>query len=282
MVDFILRYYYNLDDFKLQNDDYPISIECSSSFFLLYQFPDVDKIIQSFSFSKTVCYSYPFVRNCFNCFYTYYDHYYYSLINCANHYSINPFLLYSSKYPIHLQWYKEFVKNSDFFVSNYHVLKGKDLLLDESFFYYAAMIETSIYLLKDFQNYSTTGYIQHDIFSFETYHNPFHFICDTKERDFAEYLKYIFWDDSYSNIDISSLLKQGKDFFCYDLVVARLFYPNYYLSKFRDCINSFDNLVYLRQIISRTEEYEKYLSYILEEISSFYQLKRYPNLKDIF
>ena len=136
-----------------------------------------------------------------------------------------------------------------------------------------------IYLLKDYDYYFKEEFIQHKIFNKEDYTNPFNLIEDCKERDFAEYLKYIFFEDKYQNIDISNIIQRGKEIFEYNLVIARMLLPNYYFNIVEDIILEKVNQNELKKIINKSSEYEEYLTQIIKEIEKFFPIKKYPILK---
>ena len=84
-------------------------------------------------------------------------------------------------------------------------------------------------------------------------------------------MKYLF----YNNYDIEkvyNLIKNGNDF-NYNLVVARLLYPSYYLFYLEEFVinnNDYDKLLY---IINRTNEYEVYVKSVVSEMNNFLSKK---------
>lgn len=166
-----------------------------------------------------------------------------------------------------LNWKDLWIKKSDYIQGYYLKIKGKYKIVDESINYYITMIEMAIYYLKDYDNYYDYFYKQHIIVFDGLFFDKNYFKEDVKERDFAEYLKYLFVKGNYDLNDIYNLLEKGRKF-NYDLVVARLLFPSYYifyLEKF---------LLYhqdseLVNIISRSSEYEEYIKKIVNKINEF-------------
>lgn len=181
-----------------------------------------------------------------------------------DYYILNPKRLNKIK---KLDWYNLWIKKSDYIINCYENIKGKNSIIDESINYYMVMLDMGICYLKEYSNYYDYVYIQHGIIL----DNNKYIKEDIKERDFAEYLKYLF----YNNYDIEkvyNLIKNGNDF-NYNLVVARLLYPSYYLFYLEEFVinnNDYDKLLY---IINRTNEYEVYVKSVVSEMNNFLSKK---------
>ena len=166
-----------------------------------------------------------------------------------------------------LDWYDLWIKKSNYIINYYESIKGKYSIIDESINYYMVMLDMSIIYLKGYSDYYDYVYIQHGIIL----GNDKYIKEDIKERDFAEYLKYLF----YNNYDIEkvyNLIRRGKDF-NYNLVVARLLYPSYYLFYLDEFIINhvdYDNLLH---VVNMASEYEIYVKNIVSEMNSFLQKK---------
>ena len=136
----------------------------------------------------------------------------------------------------------------------------------------------SIYLLKDYKEYYDIGYIQHRIIDEESYCNPFNLIVDIKERDFVEYIKFIFYNNKYQEIDLIDLIEKGRHTYQYDLIIARLIFPNYYFHIVNEIIDKKKEESSIKDIITRNDEYINYVKTIIEEINKVYPIKKYPLL----
>lgn len=145
----------------------------------------------------------------------------------------------------------------------YENIRGKFKIIDDSIDYYMVMAESSIYYLKKYDNYYDKCFVQYSMFLEE----EFRVKEDIKERNFAEYLRYLFYNEY--NIDyIYKLIDRCNGIFNFDIVIARLLFPSYYFYYLEKGINnnSFDGL---KRVIDKTSEYEKYLSLIAEKMNSF-------------
>lgn len=128
--------------------------------------------------------------------------------------------------------------------------KNKYKLIDNSIDYYMSMLELSIYYLKDYDN-----------------------IFDIKERCFSNYLKVIFFNNSYKNINMEKIINKNNTY-NYNLVIARLFYADYYFDLVEDIFLEKKNQLELNYIINRVDEYWDYLKYIISIVEKIYPIKK--------
>ena len=174
---------------------------------------------------------------------------------------LNPIRLNKKK---KLNWYELWINKSNYIVSYYETIKGKYSIIDESIDYYMVMLEMGIYYLKNYLDYYDYVYIQHNVIL----NNSMTIKEDVKERDFAEYLKYLFYNNSDIN-DVYKLLKKTKNKFNYYLVVARLLYPSYYLYYLEKVIVSFEDYDKLNNIVNHSTEYETYIKCIVNKMNEY-------------
>lgn len=175
---------------------------------------------------------------------------------------------------INLRWRNLWINKSDYIEYYYSNIVGKYKLIDESVDYYLGMLEMAIYYLFDYNDYKDVGFIEHRVFDKNKLFNPLNIKIDVKERDFAEYLKFLFFNGLYKDIDIEKLIYTYKDFYNFDLVIARLLYPNYYFDLFDKVILLEESESILFNVISKSQEYESYLKRILTYISTFFKIKK--------
>ena len=175
---------------------------------------------------------------------------------------------------IELKWRNLWISKSDYIEYYYSLIVGKYKLIDESIDYYLGMLEMAIYYLYDYQDYKDVGFVEHKYFDKKHLYNPLNLKADIKERDFSEYLKSIYFDGSYTDIDIESLILKYKDYYNYDLVVARLLFPNYYFDLFDRVILGDDSEDILYKVISKNRGYERYLRRIINCIGTFFDIKK--------
>ena len=227
-----------------------------------------------------------FVENCYKPIYnnshkyiTKYSSYFFVIFLIKN-YIFNPSFLFqplviSDKF--YLEWRDDWIQKSDYILSFYSSIKGKYSLIDESIHYYLGLLDYCIYLLNNYIGYYDYGCVQHKRFSLKKYFNPVYFKIDVKERDFADYLKYLFFSNQYKKIHISELISCGKNYFNYNLVFIRLIFPDYYFDVFDNIILGKDSSS-LYNIIYKQNSYLDYIQMIRSEIEKVYPIKRDINL----
>lgn len=181
-------------------------------------------------------------------------------------------LAYSKK--IYLEWRNNWIYKANYIRTFYLSIRRRYPLIDESINYYLGLLDFCIYLLNNYNDYFDCGYIQHKRFLLSEYFNPIYFKIDVKERDFADYLKYLFFSDEYKSINISELIFYGRNLFNYDLVFIRLVFPDYYFDVFDNIILEKENCVSLYTIINHQSSYINYIKKIRKEIEKVYPIKK--------
>ena len=168
-------------------------------------------------------------------------------------------------------------------MNTYSSYRNKNKVIDNSIDYYFGLLESSICYLNEFNYENVNLYVQHAKMSYFDYFNPFNIRIDVKERDFSNFLKYIFFDDKYNESYIRSIIEKNINNYDFNLVVARLIYPDYYFDLFDDyLINSDDKtLDLIKKIVNRVDEYEKYIYMICNYVKLNIQIKNvdYLNLR---
>ena len=167
-----------------------------------------------------------------------------------------------------LDWYDLWINKSNYITSYYDSIKGKYKTIDESIDYYIVMLEFGIFLLKDYSYYFDYVYIQHNIIIDE----KVYFKEDIKERDFSEYLKYLFYYD-YDIQYVFDLISKYSNRFNYYLVGIRLLFPSYYLFYFDRVIIENRDYNKLCEIVNRTSDYEKYIKKIVNKLNEYLSKK---------
>ena len=176
-------------------------------------------------------------------------------------YILNPIKLCKKKKN---DWLDLWIKKSDYITDYYKNIKGKYDIIDESIDYYIAMLEMCIYYLKDYFDYSDYVYIQHNIIM----DNDLCVKEDIKERDFAEYLKYLFYNE-YGIDYVYDLIENNYNRFNYYLVGIRLLFPSYYFYYFERIINDNKDYDKLCEVINNASDYEDYLKSVINKINNY-------------
>jgi hypothetical protein len=245
--------------------------------FYLFKIENVDNVINQYYLSKDISYYSNFVINLNNSIISCFNNNYYVLIDDVGFNFNNSFLFnnYVVNNNLNFSWRKNWIIRVDFIENYYNNIKGKYIFIDESFDYYLWLFEYSIFFLSSYDNFLCYGFISHDNFSSVTSYNPLNIKIDVKERDLGEYFKLIFLNESYKNIDLHNFISQISNLYNYnfELVFARVLYPNYYFDYFDDFILNNLNDVKLKKIILRVDEFEYYLKKLYFEFRQICKIK---------
>ena len=274
----IIKKYYNFSSFYFAEEKNVFIV--GANHYYIYYFDSLKKAIDCINLSFSSPFSFRPIYNKFHRYVTGHDSLFFVLF-LVKKYEFNisdlfhPILVLNN---IHLDWQKNWLKKSDYIVSFYASIKGQYSLIDESINYYLGLLDFCVYLLNDYRGYNDYGFIQHTRFVLDDYFNPTSFKIDIKERDFANYLKYLFFSGSYNDVDISKMIFLGKDIFNFDLLFIRLLFPDYYFDVFDDILLKKKKISALCAIISRQDAYLKYIKKIRDEIEKVYPIKKDINL----
>ena len=163
---------------------------------------------------------------------------------------------------------------------------SKHPLLSISFDYFVGMSENAITYLSDTitrlsPDKSDIGVISHDVLKIDdtiySLYNPLNIIIDHKARDLAEYIKISFFKDNYNVFEeLDEYFKYNYfSFYGMNLLIARILYPSFYFELYDEIINNRARESSILDIVSRIDDYEKYLQDV------FQYMKKYYNIKDI-
>ncbi|MBQ6324085.1 MAG: hypothetical protein IJI22_04535 [Bacilli bacterium] len=237
---------------------------------------DVSEVYEQYALVGNMPYFYKFILNVNGSVVTEYngDNYVLLLVN-NNQGQKTPILINNGMY---LNWRNIWIARSDYIEEYYDRIRGETPLINESFDYYMGLLEFAICYLGD-DDYYGVGYLQHKHFDYNELNNPLNIKVDFLERDFAEYLKYIFITGEYKNIDMKELILENRYNYNFNLVIARIIYPNYYFNLLDDIIVGYENENILFNIIERNQEFEAYLKNIIAEISLIYPIKKIPFMR---
>lgn len=185
----------------------------------------------------------------------------------------NPYFLYLSNYDTvnnQLNWGELWSRKIDNIEYQLHHIENKYPIIEKSIGYYIGMTESAISYINgmDFSNSSLeVKVITHSRIYEDNINDPQNIVIDYRSRDVSEYLKYIFINDTYDYSKIRKALN-SLDFseFLWQLVYARMFFPNFYFDKYDNIIINETREDSLVTIINKIEEYEVYLDNIYDII----------------
>ena len=235
---------------------------------------DIEETYYQYNLVKNIPSFHKFILNRDNSIITEYNSNYYVLLLVNNSRFTNPIIINSYG---EVNWRKIWQEKSDYIESYYEHIRIQNPLVNESFDYYLGLLEFAIFYLGE-DNYYGEIYIQQKKYDNDI-NNPLNVVVDFKERNFAEYLKYLFISNEYKNIDMHNLIRKNKDNYNFDLVIARVIYPNYYFDLLDDIIDNDVDENILIDVIKRSDSFENYINYLMNEISLIYPIKKIPFMR---
>ena len=158
-------------------------------------------------------------------------------------------------------------------------IDGKYNILSDYVDYFIGMGEVAI----SYINNSVEGVLKTDMDRFcichkrindTDYFNPLNVVIDHKSRDYAEYLKFIFYNNSYKDKDLNLLLSNFKlSRYGFHLLFGRLLFNSYFFDKYDLIVNNIIKEEEILFIIKKIDEYEIYLKEIYLIINKLVGIK---------
>ncbi len=170
----------------------------------------------------------------------------------------------------HSNWYDLWIKKIDYFEYQKAYIKNKYPLLYNSLDYYIGLAENAISYIKEVENREggrqNIGIAHRRLTkqqTLEEINDPLNIILDYQERDMAEYLKNLFWDNQITEVKLEELLEQiilskGN----LPRLLARLLFPSYYFDCYEKIINDIEEEKSILKYTQKTEDYEAFLKEI--------------------
>lgn len=183
-------------------------------------------------------------------------------------------------------WGELWSKKIDYF--EYQVNQfGVDFpIIKESFNYFVGLAENGIEAFNNFKIAYTNLTVCHRRLKvndtlYELY-NPLNFIYDIKSRDFSEYLKDYF----VNNSDTFSLIENNLslyNFNTYEMIMfyIRMLYPSFYFDLYESIIEKENDEIKIENIIKKTSDYEALLSDIYFLFNNYVKLPEVEWIKKV-
>lgn len=278
-----IKYYYNFDNINLIRSNESMYIKYKQEIYVFCRIINKDETLEIYSLTRNMPNFYQFIINKDNSIFTPYQNNLCVLLKVTPKKNItfktNRVVLPYKNYLLdRSNWYELWTKKNDYFEYQQHHIYGKFKIIDESINYYIGLAENAIsYISYNIRNeiIQEQKTICHKRIDKNGYFNPLNCVIDYKERDLAEYLKYIFLNKQYLSLNLEKIVisfnstKRG-----YTLLFGRLLYPSFYFDLYERIINNYDNENKLIEIIKRNKEYEEYLKNIYSIINKYTDIKK--------
>jgi len=280
-----IRYYYNLDDIYLVKSKGKTYVKTKGEIYLFIPVFNEKEIIEIKEILKEDRNFYPIILNNRNSIFTPYNGKNYILMKKTIYYTDSPYIKYrplpfsAKNYLLNRSnWYFLWTEKIDYFEYQLNHIYGKYPIIDESIDYFIGMAECAISylayhnLINPSQDSIT---ICHRRIRPDDVYNPLNLVLDHKERDAAEYLKYLFWHGKYTRENADKIIENfNNSTYNYPLLFARILYPSFYFDIYERIINERASEEELKKIILRIDKYEIFLKDIYEIISKTVEISK--------
>ncbi len=186
--------------------------------------------------------------------------------------------LYTSK--LKVNWANLWSNKIDYLEELINENGKKYPLLVDSFNYFVGLTENAIsyynniIIDESYKLYLTHKHIKIND-TIEDIYNPLNIIFDYQVRDIAEYIKRSFFINN--NLIIKELTEylstNNLSLTDIKLLVARLLYPSFYFELYEDILLDNQDEIIISKITSRIDEYEKYISSIINYLKKYYDIE---------
>ena len=144
-------------------------------------------------------------------------------------------------------------------------------LIVDSFNYFVGMAENAISYFNSIVLDNNYKYVlSHKIIRWsdtvEALYNPINITFDYKVRDISEYIKNSFFNNNYNIYnELSNYLRKNYlSLMEVKLLISRLLYPSFYFDMYEDILIDNKEEKIILDVISKLDEYEDYLSKVID------------------
>lgn len=303
-----IKYYYNIevDEIEEQDGKYHFLFNQKDYFFVVYN-RNIEELDDVISCSKTMkernidCHD--IVLNSQGEVLTKIEDYYYILLSVQNsleQYDIVDICEINKKISLNTtssniyrnNWGHLWSEKIDYFEYQIRELGLNKLIVGDSFSYYIGLAENAISYVNNTNKNLQRTIMDRIVISHRriyypniklNYLNPLSFVFDLEVRDIAGYLKSMFFKQDLDQvmIELETYLKTTKlSLYGYQMFFARLLYPSYYFDIYEKIMNKDETEEALIPIISKVEEYEKFLKKAYFAISKYAPIEKISWLID--
>ncbi len=269
-----IRYYYLFDDIYVSKINYTNYIKYKNKIYVFVEILNQDMVLEAYQLTKDYPEYEKIIVNKDKSIFTPYNNKIYVLIEKKQSNAFPPLREVSSTTKLLLDrtnWSLLWSKKVDYYEYQFKHIKGLYKSIDESFEYYIGMTESSIsYINYNIGKTNLKKCLCRNRMVEKEYYNPLNIVIDHRSRDIGESLKTMFWNNNYNTRKIKNTLSQ-IDLTLENcmLIYARLLYPSYYFDAYEMTITNRTDETNIKKIISRIEEYEKFVSEVFSILQGF-------------
>lgn len=179
-----------------------------------------------------------------------------------------------------MDWNILWRKKVDYFED--YIEQNKYTSLNEYYNYFIGLAENSILYFEDTiskikPNIYDRKVVSHkrikENYTYKSLYNPLELIIDHPSRDLSEYLKMIFWNNTYKKNEVIKFLNDVVlSEFSARMVISRLLFPSFFFDLFEKYTDNKLEKKDLMYIIDRMDEYENYVFEINAKLKTKFKI----------
>lgn len=269
-----IRFYYNFDDIYVSKMNGINYVKYKNKIYTFTEISNKESALEAYSITKNYSEYEKIILNKDGTIFTPYSNGLYVLIEKKSKSKDLPttrLLPNNINYMLdRTSWGTLWEKKVDYFEYQIRHIKGTYKSIDESIDYFIGMAESAIsYMNYNAMNSAEQKAICRRRMDNQDYYNPLNIVVDNRMRDIGEYLKMLFWSNSYNLKKVLFIVKKIEpNLNNYKLLYARLIYPSYYFDAYERVINNKEDEEVILKIINRIDEYEKYIDGIYQMLKN--------------
>lgn len=263
-----IEYYYNIEVDNLKQVEGRYLFD---NYILVPKQRELDLELYNYVINLNIS-NYIIIKNSKDEYLTVINNNYYILLEKINDYKLNLINLLNNKVLLgnqEIPWDEIWSEKLDYYELYLKTFTSSKLI--QSNIYYSGLTENAIKFYKEIKK-KYPIYLSHLRLNEKDYLNPINFIVDYKSRDIAEYLKYVFFYQGNSLINLELILDNLTQEELL-LFFARMLYPSYYYDCYEK-INNGENDEILDVYINKIDDYELLLYNIYNKIKAKTNISR--------
>ena len=275
----IISYYYNLNDIRIiiKKDNY--YVKHHNDYYVFDKVRNHYELLQLYSLTNNNNIFDKIIVNKDQTIFTIYNGEEYVLIKIVPYKKMRLLPIVSLEfskvnYLLRNNWSQIWSKKIDYIEYQYDHIKGKYSIIDESIDYYIGISENAIQyyeLSNSLEDIVPLCFCRRRIIMNKLY-NPTNIVVDYQQRDIAEYIKYMYFNDLMDSKKIVELIKKFRFNKKEEILLySRLLFPSYYFDIYEKIVNDRENTLELEKIIKRRKGYE---SVLIDIYANLHKLKR--------
>ena len=196
---------------------------------------------------------------------SFFNNSYYVLIHIKNRNNgLLPYIPVKLNYIREAYWLYKWQERYFYYEEILNNIRNIDIIVDESIDYYLGLFYLAINYYSRIKCYRGRASFIHRYFDIRNYYDPMILKIDIEEREYSEYIKYLFFIEKKDFLYVKNLIDKNINNYNKELLFSRLVYPNYYFDLLDEILIEKKDPSELKDIIILHNHYECLLEYIVK------------------